>query len=278
MTNATRTNHCQDGNGDIAILIGHRQTGNGGAAVKAGNHASQKGGGGGGGGGGGVMDGAEKANPSASPLGDIKSQADFEDLALQHIEQIRLEQVPQGVASTTPITIADLKARMQSEHPGLTDAKFSSQLRQAMQNDKVQFGSEKNLSYANSRADFNMGGLTRSSIKPLASAGTNRVQSAVEARRGTKSGEVINSQAGFNRAISSRLAGKKPGDSIPIHELRSAIGDRVTPAQFNKWLVSGSSDNKYDLRAGATDRDKTNAKQGVTPPGLTSARYMLTIR
>ena len=263
-----------------AEFIEIEQDGNGGAAVKAGNHASQKGKGGksAGGGGGAAMPGAEKATPSKAPLGAIKNQADFEDLALQHIEQIRLEQVPQGVASTTAITIADLKARMQSEHPGLTDAKFSSQLRQAMQNDKVQFGSEKNLSYANSRADFDMGGLTRSSIKPLASPATNRVQSAVEARRGTKSGEVINSQARFNQAVSSQLTGKKPGDNVPIHQIRSAVGDRVTPAQFNQWLIGGLSGNNYDLRAGAHDRDKTNAKQGVTPPGLNSARYILTVR
>jgi hypothetical protein len=264
MTNATRTNH--------------RQTGNGGAAVKAGNHASQKAGGGGGGGGGGAaMPGAEKANPSKAPLGAIKNQADFEDLALQHIEQVRLDQIPQGGAST-PITIADLKARMQSEHPGLSDAQFTSQLRQAMQNDKVQFGSEKNLSYANSKDDFDMGGLTRSSIKPLASPTTNRVQAAVEARRGTKSGEVINSQSRFNQAIASQLAGKKPGDSIWIHQIRSAVGDRVTPAQFNQWLVGGLSGNTYDLRGAAVDRDKSNARQGVTPPGLTGARYVLTVR
>ena len=46
-----------------AILIGHRQVGNGGAAVKAGNHASQKGGGGGGGGGGALGDGTHEGSP-----------------------------------------------------------------------------------------------------------------------------------------------------------------------------------------------------------------------
>ena len=58
-----------------AVLIGHRQVGNGGAAVKAGNHASQKGGGGGGGGGGGAApvapDGVEVSD-QVSPSGTTR--------------------------------------------------------------------------------------------------------------------------------------------------------------------------------------------------------------